>query len=412
MKIQNALNVIYLISFTDLFAIGIIFPVLNTHLRSLGASHTLVGVFSSVYSGVQVLSGPVVGGWSDIKERKSVLVKVSLICGLCYALLGVTDSLSFIFAIRIVLGCVKHIQSICKAVIADIVPIENQTEAFGKSNAVSALGFILGPFIGGHLAEFENGFMYVGLLTMLLFFINIGLILCLPDVSNKKNDNHNTTEELEKNLFTQVIHELGKSAADMYTIDWNQFYEPFLLRFLFGLSVSTYFTNQSLLLKETYLLTQKQIGYVISYFSTIGLFSSFFLDKINGLYKSGDCLSRIFHFFIILALCILTIYIAPNLYILLVALIPLSFSSTVLRVVTMELILAKTSGLHRGSLSGASNSVMSISRFITPLLSGILADKLGEHSVILVAVIPAIFGVFVSLRLKAMALSEKRVLTN
>jgi hypothetical protein len=54
------LNLVYIISFMDLFAVGLTVPLFSNHLRELGASHFTIGLLSSLYSGLQVISGPVV----------------------------------------------------------------------------------------------------------------------------------------------------------------------------------------------------------------------------------------------------------------------------------------------------------------------------------------------------------------
>lgn len=70
----------------------------------------------------------------------------------------------------------KHTQSICKAFIADIVPGSDRADAYGKSNSFGSLGFVVGPVIGGHVYELQNGFFYVCVLTFFLFIINFGKI--------------------------------------------------------------------------------------------------------------------------------------------------------------------------------------------------------------------------------------------
>lgn len=44
----------------DLFAIGIMFPLLYPYVRELGASHITVGLIDSSYSALQVLTGPLI----------------------------------------------------------------------------------------------------------------------------------------------------------------------------------------------------------------------------------------------------------------------------------------------------------------------------------------------------------------
>lgn len=85
-------------------------------------------------------------------------------------------SLLVIAGLRVLLGVTKHTQSICKALITDLLPVNERAEAFSQSMAYSQLGFIIGPVLGGHLSEFSNGFAYVCGTTSLLFILNIGNI--------------------------------------------------------------------------------------------------------------------------------------------------------------------------------------------------------------------------------------------
>ncbi|KAF7278267.1 hypothetical protein GWI33_008623 [Rhynchophorus ferrugineus] len=394
----SSINIVYIISFIDLFAVGLTFPLFSTHLKSLGASHTFIGILMSIYSALQVISGPLIGSWTDFRGRSFVLKSILLICAICYGLLGLTTSYVIIVCLRIVLGCTKHIQSICKAMITDLLPHDKHSAAFGKSAAVSSIGFIIGPLIGGHISELQNGFFYVSLLTGILFIFNLVVVFYFGLDDKKNNQLRRHIQDI--NILQQMKHDFIKSVSDLKKVGWHRQWEPFTLRLLFGLSTSTYFSNQSLLLKERYNLSQKHIGYIMSYFSIVGSCSAYFLNQINKLLGTRNSGTRLLIFFGLLSLCVVAIYVSSNFYVYLYVLIPFSMSCSVLRIVSMEVILDSTDADHRGSLSGASNSMMSISRFLTPLVTGILGDFFGEESVILVAIIPALFGVVLSLHLR------------
>ncbi|CAG9765221.1 unnamed protein product [Ceutorhynchus assimilis] len=399
----NPIILIYIISFMDLFAIALSFPLLAPHLQDLGASHTFIGAVVSIYSGIQVVSGPIIknanfqGGWSDIRGRKSILKMMLLISGLCYGILGTTSSFTVIIILRIILGMVKHIQTLCRAIISDICPPDKHMEIFGKSAAISGIGFIVGPFLGGHISEVSNGFSYVSFLTMVLFFINIGVASLLPD---SKPKTRTTPIVNSTGIINTIKLETSKTLNGLKSIDWTKQWEPFALRFLFSLAMTAFLTNQGLLLKEKYQLSQKYSGYVISYFSTVGTFSAYFLDSISRLFKNNDCISKLLGYYIVIILSVVSIYLTPNLLIHMSILMPISISSTALRILTMELIMQESNGDHNGSLSGACYSVTSISRFVTPLLSGFLGDIFGVEAVILIAAIPALAGVLLCLHMK------------
>ena len=74
-------------------------------------------------------------------------------------------------------GIFKHSQTISKSYLSDIAFGDEYSHVLGHFNSVSNIGFILGPTVGGHLAETPGGFYKVALLAGLLFFINFGKIV-------------------------------------------------------------------------------------------------------------------------------------------------------------------------------------------------------------------------------------------
>ena len=73
-------------------------------------------------------------------------------------------------------GIFKHIQSLNRTIIADHISIEDQTAILGRLNAIAGISFTIGPAIGGHFAELENGFSYICSFTSAIFILNIGNI--------------------------------------------------------------------------------------------------------------------------------------------------------------------------------------------------------------------------------------------
>ena len=57
----------------DMFAVGLIVPLLTPFLRKLGASASQIGFLSSVYGSVQMFSAPLLGWISDRVSRRDVL---------------------------------------------------------------------------------------------------------------------------------------------------------------------------------------------------------------------------------------------------------------------------------------------------------------------------------------------------
>lgn len=208
----------------------------------------------------------------------------------------------------------------------------------------------------------------------------------LPDVVDKKQTNHHLTSFRE---------ELSKAVVNLKEIDWPTYWDAFLLRFLFTLSTSVYFSNQSLYLKENYELPQKNIGYIISFYNALGTTSGLLMGFITKTFYKNDinCHKRLFHFFCVLTVCFFLLYFAPTVSVYVSILIPQGIASMIIRIVSMEFILSKPHSKAKGSISGATNSVASIARFVSPIASGMIADSFGENYVILSAFVPTLAAV-------------------
>lgn len=73
-----------------------------------------------------------------------------------------------------VAGIFKHTLSISKALLSDLVSERDRPLVMGRFNAASSVGFILGPVVGGYLAEFEGGFYQTSFICASIFFLNGG----------------------------------------------------------------------------------------------------------------------------------------------------------------------------------------------------------------------------------------------
>lgn len=72
------------------------------------------------------------------------------------------------------IGVSSKAQILLKTVISDNLPSEEQTAAYSKLGALGALGFILGPVIGGVLYYQTNDFSYIAPLLSFITLICIG----------------------------------------------------------------------------------------------------------------------------------------------------------------------------------------------------------------------------------------------
>jgi MFS family permease len=71
-------------------------------------------------------------------------------------------------------GLLKHTQTLCRTLLTDVARPTDQLEVQSHMVSFGGVGFMVGPIIGGHLAELENGFYYVCCIVTLFFWINFG----------------------------------------------------------------------------------------------------------------------------------------------------------------------------------------------------------------------------------------------
>ncbi|RHY14554.1 hypothetical protein DYB37_000321 [Aphanomyces astaci] len=170
-------EVLYLISFLDLFSVSLIVPSLPSYVKSLGGDAVSIGYISSLYGAIQMVSAPLAGVLSDIFDRRLVLLVGIAGSAVGYAILGFSMTLSMVVFSRVPCGVFKHTLSTVRLAVADQTLPNARADALGKINAYSSFGFIFGPLVGGILGAYPNGFNYTAMLTAVVFCCNYVLVL-------------------------------------------------------------------------------------------------------------------------------------------------------------------------------------------------------------------------------------------
>ena len=143
----------------DAMGIGLIMPVmpeliLEVEGGSLGQAAVWGGVLATSFAVMQFLFGPMVGNLSDRFGRRPVLLVALFAMTLDYLVMALAASIWLLLAARIIGGITAATQSTASAYMADISPPEKKAANFGLIGAAFGVGFVLGPLIGGVLAEY------------------------------------------------------------------------------------------------------------------------------------------------------------------------------------------------------------------------------------------------------------------
>ncbi len=138
---------------------GLIMPVMPDLLRAVTGgdlAHAALwgGLLTAGYAFMQFLFGPVIGNLSDRFGRKPVLLLSLGVLSADYMVLALAGTIWLVFAARLITGAAASTFATAAAYIADISTPEQKAQRFGLIGAAFGVGFVLGPAIGGALAEF------------------------------------------------------------------------------------------------------------------------------------------------------------------------------------------------------------------------------------------------------------------
>ena len=143
----------------DAMGIGLIIPVmpdliLEVQGGTLASAAIWGGVLSTVFAVMQFLFGPIVGALSDRFGRRPVLLISLVVMSLDYLVMAVAGTMWLLLLGRIVGGITAATGPTASAYMADISEPHEKAANFGLIGAAFGAGFVLGPMVGGMLAEF------------------------------------------------------------------------------------------------------------------------------------------------------------------------------------------------------------------------------------------------------------------
>jgi MFS transporter, DHA1 family, multidrug resistance protein len=140
--------------FIAFLGIGLIIPVLPTIMNEMNISGKVVGYLTAAFALTQLIISPFAGKWVDQFGRKIMIVLGLFIFGFSEFLFGFGKTIEVLFISRILGGVsAAFIMPAVTAFIADITTMESRPKALGYMSAAISTGFIIGPGIGGFLAE-------------------------------------------------------------------------------------------------------------------------------------------------------------------------------------------------------------------------------------------------------------------
>ena len=155
---RGAFAFVFVTVLLDMFAIGIIIPVLPKLVEDFmggdtARAATIYGVFGTAWALMQFLFSPVLGSLSDRFGRRPIILLSNFGLGLDYILMALAPNVRWLFVGRVISGITAASISTAGAYIADVTPPEQRAAKFGLLGAAFGAGFVVGPALGGFLGD-------------------------------------------------------------------------------------------------------------------------------------------------------------------------------------------------------------------------------------------------------------------
>ncbi|MGO4108165.1 MFS transporter [Paenibacillus sp. YAF4_2] len=245
--------------------IGLVIPIMPKFMETLGITGGIVGLLVAAFSLTQLLFSPLAGRLSDKFGRKKMIVIGMILFAVSEALFGFASSSVLLFVSRLLGGiAAAMIMPAVMAYAADVTTKEERAKGMGFINAAITTGFIIGPGIGGYIAEFgiRAPFYAAGAAGLVAAFINlVSLRESRPvkDVGESSTAPSTTKAKGQGGLLSQLRH---------------SYREPYFLSliivFVLSFGLANFETVFGLFVDHKFGYEPKDIAFIITFGSIAG----------------------------------------------------------------------------------------------------------------------------------------------
>lgn len=352
MESRRALGVLFSIVIIDLVGFGIVVPVLPFMVEDFGANAGLLGLLVASYAAMQFLFAPLWGRLSDRIGRRPVLLMT--IAGSSAALLfaGLAPSLLWLFVARVLGGAFAANISVASAYITDATPESERTRWMGLLGASFAVGFTLGPLIGGLLGPLGY---HVPLLVAAAMaatnFVWAAVVLREPDQHVELDDGSSRAEVLAEPLVKRICR----------------------ANLLFSLAVTQLETVFAFMMMERFDYGIRGVAVIL--FGLAIVMGAVQGGGIRALAARFGERSLLYAGAVLMAVAFLAIPFAPTVSLLLIPLTVSGIGRGICQPSMMSLASSLATPSTRGAVMGTFTSRASLARAIGPLPAGLLFDQ-------------------------------------
>jgi len=374
--------IIFAILVTEIMGFSLILPFLPFYATDLGASPLQIGLILALFSLFQFISAPIMGKLSDTYGRRPLLIFSQLSTFLSFIILGFADTLWMIYLSRIVDGLLGSNFTIAQAYLSDISSKKDRSKAFGISGAAFGFAFLIGPAIGGYLAQFNYSLPSFIAAALSLITI-ITTFFFLPEtIKNKKTKKIKITELFDTKPFTKYFSQ-QKISLKL----WQ--FSSFFMSHVIWVSVFALYADRQLNIGT------KEVGFILAYAGLMSIIlRGVLLEKIIDFF--GEKKLKFAGYLSVIIGLLLAVFI-KNFWLFFIVMTLFSFGFGILRPLLLGSISREVSENEQGAIMGLTSSLGSLTQIFGPLIGGFLINYFFPGSVAIAAGAVMIIGLILFL---------------
>lgn len=347
--------------FIALLGQGMLIPILPDYLKQFNAAGTAAGYLVAAFGAAQFIFSPIGGRLSDKHGRRIMILSGLFLTVISDFIFAISHTLLLLYIARVIggIGIGIMVPSVL-AYVADITTKETRAKGMGYLSAAMNLGIVLGPGLGGIIAQLGIRMPYF--VASGLSFIATLLTFMLPETLPLEKRSISKSSEKQESIVTQLIESVHKP-----------YFNHLLLILVMTFGLVGFETVYSLFVVGKYGFTSKDISILITIGATIGIIVQIgLIDK--AIRRFGEY--NLIKFSLLMSgIALLLMLVKVNfIYLIAVSSVFFAFNSFLRPTVTTLLSNEAGSG-EQGFVSGLNTTYTSMGNIVGPLMAGCLFDK-------------------------------------
>jgi DHA1 family multidrug resistance protein-like MFS transporter len=345
--------------FIAIGSFGIIIPILPAYLESINEGGMAAGLMIAIFAGAQLVFSPIAGKWADDYGRRKMIIFGLFGLALSMFVFYAFDSIWMLYASRVIggIGAAFLVPAIF-AYVADITTFDQRAKGNSLISAAMSFGIVVGPGIGGFLADFGLKMPFLISAVVALVAVLFSIILL------KEPDRQRQPVVAAAPVSESTTRKMVRSVKMPYFI-------PLVITLVMSFGLMAYESVLGLFVDDEFGASPQDIALMVTSTGIVSVIVQLFIvDRIVRRFGEGV----VMNIFLAVAAFGFLLSIFAKSYVLFFGISLLIFLATSILRPVLNTLISKMAGDEQGFAMGMNNMYMSIGNVLGPTCAGLLYD--------------------------------------